>query len=238
MSQPLGILTAAAQFGLESVLIKPKRGLFIAGASGNNPSAYTPGTNIVAQVTIEESHKDDLEITEHPVEIGASITDHAFKRPAELTLKLGWSNSPSQGGLIDGLVGGQGAAFAGVQSLLSGNAVLQVRDIYNKLLALQTSAVPFDIYTGKRKYTNMLIASLTTSTDKDTENSLMVSVSCKQIIIVGTSLVSVPAPATQQIIPASTAATANNGTKSLLSGGEYSNAGDGRGFINPPLIVP
>lgn len=34
---------------------------------------------ITTHVTIEENHVDDLVITKHPVEQGATITDHAFK---------------------------------------------------------------------------------------------------------------------------------------------------------------
>lgn len=222
MSQPLGIVTTGAQLGLGSALFKPRRAL----------GAFT------AQITIEEHHEDQLEITDHPIEQGAVISDHAYIRPAELTIKCGWSNSPSRGGLIDGVVGGLSATVSGAKSLFSGNSENQVRDVYAKLLDLQASAKPFDIYTGKRKYTNMLIRSLATVTDRDTENSLMITVTCRQVIIVSTQVVSVPAPAERQANPSATAPPTNAGTKSLMTGSGYSNAGAGRGFINPPFITP
>lgn len=34
---------------------------------------------IVPSVVVSEKHTDTLEITEHPVEVGAAIADHAYK---------------------------------------------------------------------------------------------------------------------------------------------------------------
>ena len=36
---------------------------------------------IVPSVVVSEKHTDTLEITEHPVEVGAAIADHAYKKP-------------------------------------------------------------------------------------------------------------------------------------------------------------
>lgn len=48
---------------------------------------------LFADVTIEEKHKDELIITEHPTEAGASISDHAYMEAPELSMKVGWSES-------------------------------------------------------------------------------------------------------------------------------------------------
>ena len=48
---------------------------------------------IIPNVVVEEVHTDTLTITDHPVEQGAPITDHAFKNPAELSMRIGWSSS-------------------------------------------------------------------------------------------------------------------------------------------------
>lgn len=222
MSATFGYIQAAAQLGLSAVLIRPKRSI---GA-------------FVAQVTIEEQHEDSLEITDHPVEMGAVISDHAFKLPARVTIRAAWSNSPSRAGVVDGLVGAVTGTIAQVGAILSGNSASQVRDIYEKLRALQSSAVPFDVYTGKRKYTDMLIQSLQTTTDKNTENILMVTVTCRQVIMVRTSVAVVGTDMEKQANPSATAPPTNAGTKSLLPGATFSNAGAGRGFVNPPLVNP
>ena len=84
------------------VLIKPKYTSAIQNITdSNNAQLITidPFTKkigpktIIADATVEERHMDRLEITNHPVETGAAITDHAFYHPPELTLVLGWSNS-------------------------------------------------------------------------------------------------------------------------------------------------
>lgn len=196
--QAFGVVVAAAQLGLSSILVKPHR-------------AIGPFT---AQVTLREQHTDLVEITDHPIDKGGLVTDHAFLRPSEVTIECAWSNSPSSPSLIGGLVGAATSAVAGVQSILSGDASGQVREVYQKLLALQSGLVPFDIYTGKRKYQNMMMRSLTVVTDKTTENSLAVVAICRQVILVSTRTLTISAPADKQANPKSTQSTANTGLKS------------------------
>lgn len=138
---------------------------------------------IVAACTLEEDHEDELELTDHPVELGASITDHAFKKPVRVRIIIGWG--------------------AGQLQPLS--------QIYAQLLALQASAKPFSIVTGKRKYRNMLITALGTQTDADTENVLRVVLQCREVIIVQTQVTNMP-PAANQSNPQATAAPQNSGT--------------------------
>lgn len=202
MSLITGLVTAGAQYGLESIIIKPKRSI--------GP--------ISAQVTVEEVHTDELEITDHPVEQGAVISDHAFKRPAEVVIKCGWSNSPTVAGLIDGVVAGAKATVTGVQSLVRGEQNERILEVYNKLLVLQASRVPFDVYTGKRIYSNMLFRSLRVDNDLRSENALMVTATLREIMIVSTRVVTVSAPPERQANPASTQPPINAGSKTLLPG--------------------
>ncbi|MDN5681133.1 MAG: hypothetical protein L0G81_10940, partial [Ewingella sp.] len=63
---------------------------------------------IIPDVVISEKHSDTLEITEHPVEVptntgdsssGAGFTsDHAYRRPSELVMEVGFSGG---GSLLD-----------------------------------------------------------------------------------------------------------------------------------------
>lgn len=205
MSFP-GFILPAAVIGLGSIYLKPQR-----GRRGFYPSATVPlnaPDGILPQVTIEEVHHDELEITDHPVERGSVISDHAFKRPAEVIIRCAWSNSPSLPGSFIGRAVGAGlgvasalggsvariAAAAGptavaANSLLTGNAPTQAVDIYDKLIALQASCVPFTVYTGKRIYPNMLFRSLSVTTDLKTENVLMLTATCREILIVNTTTI-------------------------------------------------
>lgn len=225
-----GFVQAGLQIGLNSILVKPKRGLFNI-ITGDNTSL----DDIIANATIEENHHDELEITEHPVEQGAPISDHAFKRPAEVTLHIAWSNSPNKdNGLISAGVGALAAnspAFrtisnaAGiiseaitvgnlVQASLNGAAVNQMADIYAKLLKLQGTKALFDLYTGKRVYQNMMCKILTTPTDYKTENSLFITMVCRQIIITSTQTVQLPKA--DQADPSATASPINKGVSAAI----------------------
>ncbi len=157
-------------------------------------------------ITIEELHQDVLEITEHPIEQGGVISDHAFKRPARVTMKIGWSNSPA------GAIGGGVFSSSG----LLGQETTQVAEIYQQLLKLQNAREPFDVFTGKRYYQDMLIKSLDVMTDKASEHSLSVTVTFQQVILVGTTTINIDrVPASAQSNPQSTQSTSNLGTQNL-----------------------
>lgn len=167
--------------------------------------------SIVAHVTLEEMGTDELQITEHPVQQGANITDHAFKKQPDLVIRCGWSNS-SLGGVLNG-VQGLLSALTGGDSFGSD----YVSGIYNQLLALQESRIPFDVTTGKRLYTNMLMRSLSQTTDEKSEYTLMVTATFKQILIVQTQATTLP-PKENQAQPQATGETSDTGTKQVIVG--------------------
>lgn len=154
---------------------------------------------IIPDVTIEEHHTDTITITDHPIETGASISDHAYVNPSEVTMRCAWSNSNS---LANSIVSG---------SILTGN-IANANDLYRQLLALQASRQPFDLVTGKRMYSNMLTKSLGVTTDKDSENALIVTMVLRQVIIVQTVTTDVP-DASVQTDPSATAAVESGGTR-------------------------
>lgn len=159
-------LITSALGGLSNPLVEKVGSLLLSGRGRTIMGLF-------ADVTVEEKHKDELKITEHPTEVGAPINDHAYKEAPEVSMKVGWSESA---GKLNGLVG---------DSFLSGNTSLNI--VYQTLLQLQESAVPLVISTGKRLYTNMLIKSLGCTTDLQTENVLMIDLTFKKINLVQTS---------------------------------------------------
>lgn len=159
-------------------------------------ATFTPKRNIaefVAKVTVSEDHHDKLTITKHPVEQGAAISDHAFKEPALVRIRVGWSNSDDE---ADG-----DPQYAS--------------NVYLQLLALQSSRTLFDVNTGKRAYVNMLMETLTTITDPRTENSLLAEISCQELIIVETVAVTVKSDQTVQTMPESTTPVVPAGNQQL-----------------------
>ena len=128
--------------------------------------------SIVPDVVIKEVHTDKLTITDHPVQRGSVITDHACMDPEQLEMEFGWSNSSFK-----------------LSSLLSGKSLLETTDlrtIYNQLLGWQESCIPISIGTGKREYTDMLIESLRVQTESSTENVLQVTAFFRKIRLVDT----------------------------------------------------
>ena len=142
-----------------------------------------------ANVIIDESTNDTLTITKQPVQQGASITDHAYKEPTLFSTTILFRDNPAK----------------------------SLSKIYQDLLDLQASRVPFTIITPKRIYTNMLIAAIGCTTDKQTENLLKITLQCQEIIIVQVTTTQVPRQRQRQ--PGTTGKTENVGKKSALATG-------------------
>lgn len=137
-------------------------------------------------VCISEDSSDELEITQHPVQRGAAITDHAYLNPATVAIR-----------------------FIYTPDLFSSTPLDQ---LYQELLNLQSSREPFTIVTGKRLYQNMLFRALRVDTDVRTENVLSVNGDFQQVILVDIEETNVP-PKDQQKIPEKTDMTSNLGDK-------------------------
>ncbi|QYY33430.1 hypothetical protein K2O51_22955 [Cupriavidus pinatubonensis] len=159
--------------------------------------------SITIPVTFEEAYQDELQITEHPVEKGAEINDHAFKRQPEVVIKCGWSNAD-----LKALAGTLQAIFVG-GSLPTAD---YISTVYSQLLALQELREPFDVVTSLRQYDSMLFKSLGVVKDQKTGLALSVTATLKEIRIVQTQATTLP-PRENQADPAATAETQNTGVK-------------------------
>lgn len=159
---------------------------------------------IVPSVAISEKHMDATEITEHPVEIGAPTSDHAYDRPSEVTMELGFAGG---GSLIDGFDTTEVFNVSTGLSLGTSPA-----DVYQQLLDLKKSKVPFAVTTGKRQYKNMLIRAIEVLTDRTSENVLMTTLTLRELIITETQKVSTT-PAENMQSPQDTGGVSNTGLK-------------------------
>jgi hypothetical protein len=160
----------------------------------------------VADVTISERHHDEMIITEHPIEVGSVIADHAYKKPIRVIIAVGFSNS----------------------SLNAFGDPSYVRTVYQNFLTLQQNATPFSITTGKRLLQNMLIEYIDEMTDERSENSLFLILGCKEALMASTQTVSTAqglGQSSNQVIPQSTAAPVPNGTQQLNQTQNYNASG-------------
>lgn len=144
---------------------------------------------IKADATVTESHSDELAITDHPVQQGAAITDHAFKIPASLVIRAGFSNSSEQA---------------------NGNEDY-INKIYSQFLQLQSDRTLIDVFTGRRTYKNMLVKSLAQETSEEFENAMILVIGLRQLVLVTTQTVTLPAEV--QKSPEKTGSVINTGTK-------------------------
>jgi hypothetical protein len=169
------------------------------------------------QATLEEVHHSTVEVTEHPVQVGAAITDHSYNRPAEVILRCGWSNS-SLSGLVQGATN--------LKRMLSGSSAGQdyVAGIYSKLTNLKEARVPINIVTSLMLYKNMLITAIQVTRDVKSYQALMCTITCKEIILVDVLAGSVSTQ--NQSVPQTTADPVALGAQNLL----------GNGTILPPAL--
>lgn len=70
--------------------------LGLLGGSGRSSLTKRAIGPLVAMMTASEKHEDELQIADHPVELGVTVSDHAFRRPAVVTIRCSWSNSPNR----------------------------------------------------------------------------------------------------------------------------------------------
>ncbi|WP_315313137.1 phage baseplate protein [Pantoea vagans] len=157
---------------------------------------------IVPDVVVSEKHSDTLEITEHPVEDKAPVADHAFRRPSDLVMEVGFAGGGSLLDLLD-------------TSSIGVSLGLSPKEVYQELIDLQRSRVPFSVTTGKRIYSNMLIRVLDVTTDKATENVLAATLTLREVLITSTQSIAV-ADKADMSQGVSTSAVQNAGVKSTV----------------------
>lgn len=151
------------------------------------------GSPIIADAVIDESHDDSTTMTDQPVEAGATITDHAYDEPSVLGLTYAWSLGSPQNKQMD-------PSF--------------LKNLYQQFLDLKAQRTLLTVYTGKRQYSSMLIQRISIRTDVQNENSITMSLTLRQIIIVTTS-VTQGASMSQMTQPDQTAPVVDQGQQSL-----------------------
>lgn len=167
------------------------------GPSGNQLVVFSNPRrigSIVIDCTLQETATDELEITQHPVQNSANITDHAIVKPCVITFRALWSNSSTNGN------GDPGYAL----------------DVYNQLLQLQQSREPLQVATGKRNVMTALIKTLAWANDHLTDQALVMDITIQEIILVQTAGTTL-APLANQTNPAGTGGVTNTGTVQALA---------------------
>lgn len=117
---------------------------------------------VVADCTISEGHARELDITEHPVEDGANISDHARLKPEVLSLEVIFSNT---------VIGGPAAPG-------------RAEDAWERLRLLQEQAKLITVVTSLRVYENMVLATLSTPRSAKEGNAVRCQATLRNIKLV------------------------------------------------------
>lgn len=144
-------------------------------------------------------HFASLTVTQHPVQSGASISDHAFMEPDEVSIEIGMSDAAS--GALDSH---------------SVNA-------YTQLRAIMELREPVTLITRLKTYSSMVITSISAPDDVKTMYALRATISFRKVNIVNVSTVTV-----QETVTSSKTATEGNATAGSHSskGRSSKNSGD------------
>lgn len=145
-----GIMSAAMSALVQTVLVKTNIG----------------GLMFDAIFSVDTEHS--LTITQHPVQTGASMSDHAFVNPVRISMQIGMS---------DAMAYRKGMTYANLGPTKSISA-------YRMLCELQAARTPLDVVTRLNTYHNMLIESIAVSDDVSTANGLKATVGLVQVLVV------------------------------------------------------
>jgi hypothetical protein len=117
--------------------------------------------------TVSETHEFSSEVTEHPVENGADVTDNVRARPIRITMDCVVSDTP-----------------IGFVRDVRGENALPSDDAYALLIDLRDSREPVDIETSLRTFENMVLESLSIPRSPQNGDALRFTASFVQIQLV------------------------------------------------------
>lgn len=128
--------------------------------------------------TIQEDYQSDVNITEFPVEFGASINDHRIILPQKYIVTGRVSDTPFKD---------DGQWLNSADETRSAAAFSTFRDI-------QTTGEPIDVQSGLKLYENMVIQSIRCSQDPATARTFDFTAILQEIIITETEVVQITVP--------------------------------------------
>jgi 23S rRNA maturation mini-RNase III len=148
-------------------------------------------------VVMTAQHDLQTEITKHPVQYGAMISDHAITQPDRLTSEIGVSDSKiiepaALAGVGDSLYD---IHINDVGTYLTQIDINKIRDLmtsnlsrsgnaFSNLNILRIKRWPFDVTTRLKTYKNMLITNISAPETNETYNALTATVTMEEVLIV------------------------------------------------------
>lgn len=136
---------------------------------------------------VSETHQQEVDVTEHPVERGSPVSDHLRPKPIQITIEGVISDTP--------LAGTEFAGLSSVASIITGAAPSRRNSRSESALAALQDLVDkqelITIVTGLRSYEDMAITSVTVPRSPSNGASLRFSIQARQVRQVSLQTVSV-----------------------------------------------
>lgn len=153
--------------------------------------------DIVFDAVLEETHVTELEITDHPIESGASVNDHVFLHPKTVSIKAYVSNHElnhrssgvATGNIHDNSLGNVQSGSVGVPY---GAMQAKIQAVYDALLLMQELGLTITVQTGLMLYENMAVRRLNLKQDVNYQHGIIFDCDLKQLIITDSQHVKYP----------------------------------------------
>ena len=114
--------------------------------------------SLTLDACVKEEVQFDLEVTDHPVERGVNVTDHARPKPKEFTIEGVMTDTPP-----------------------AGARPFYHQGVFNDLLDVQENAFLLTVYCDLGTWNNLVLYSLKAPRDKETGESLRFEGKLKQV---------------------------------------------------------
>lgn len=149
-------------------------------------ASITPadGTQIFFDATVSENHSSSLTLTDHPVEEGAVVTDHAQSNPDELTINGIISNRP-----IVVL-----ASLNARPSVQGGDPAARAEDAFREFERLKNTVTLLFVSTEIKDYEDMIIVDVIAPRDASTRHILDITLKLRKFRKATVESVEAPEP--------------------------------------------
>lgn len=129
-------------------------------------------------IIVSEGAVTTARVTENPVEFGANVNDHIIIEPMTFSVA----------GIVSNISAGTLGQISTIPNAFS-QSTSRAKEAWDALLELQVNRRPFLLVQGLKEYNNVIILSLSEAQDKDTANGLFFTATMKEIIFIGSEIV-------------------------------------------------
>ena len=165
------ILISGSQNAPAPTMTTSADGIATLKMQGTTSQMYVP------DAVMRVEHIQDAHITEHPVQTGANISDHAYAMPARVTLDIGMSDA------MEAYASSSSSNPAVASGAWTGPSASKSVNAYDTIASWVTGRVLVSLGTRLKVYSNMMVESISPEETNKTKTALRCRVTFKQVFI-------------------------------------------------------